>query len=90
MRIPVTAKSVIPDLYIEEKKIDFGKVTYGDQKVMPVTIYNRSNITAKLILDIREYPEFEIIMPDPNADDDIHSEIMVPIHEHPKYDDILN
>ena len=49
---------------------------------------NHSDITAKLELDIRDYPEFEIILPDPNADDDIHSEIMVPIHENPKYDDI--
>jgi hypothetical protein len=40
-------------------------------------------------LDIRDYPEFEIILPDPNADDDVHSEIMVTIHENPKYDDIL-
>ena len=48
---------------------------------MALTIINQSDITAKLELDIRDYPEFEIILPDPNADDDIHSEIMVPIHE---------
>lgn len=90
LRIPVGAKTVVPDLFIEEPVIDFGGVTFGDQKVMPITIYNRSDVTAKLILDIREYPEFEIIVPDPHADDDIHSEIMVPIHEHPKYEDILN
>jgi hypothetical protein len=48
---------------------------------MALTIINDSDITAKLELDIRDYPEFEIILPDPNADDDIHSEIMVPIHE---------
>jgi hypothetical protein len=52
---------------------------------------NNSDITAKLILDIREYPEFEIIAPDPNADDDVHSEIMAPHEEKkdaPKFEDI--
>ena len=73
---------------IEEDMIDFGGVTFGDTKVLPITITNESDITAKIELDIRDYPEFEIILPDPNADDDIHSEIMVPIHESPKYEDI--
>jgi len=48
---------------------------------MPVTIINNSDISAKLILDIREYPEFELIMPPPQDDDDAHSEIMTPLHE---------
>jgi len=56
--------------------------------VLSLTIINNSDITAKLELDIRDFPEFEIILPDVNADDDIHSEIMVPIHEQPKYEDI--
>lgn len=71
----------MPEIEIEEQNIDFGGVTFGDQKVLPLTIFNHSDITAKLELDIRDYPEFEIILPDPNQDDDIHSEIMVPIHE---------
>lgn len=41
-----------------------------------MTIHNNSDITAKLILDIRDYPEFEIIPPDASPDDDVHSEIM--------------
>lgn len=57
-------------------------MTLGDHKTMPITIINNSDITAKLELDIRDYPEFEIILPDANADDDVHSEIMEPIHEH--------
>jgi len=67
-------------------------VTIGDQKELPLTIVNNSDITAKLILDIRNYPEFEIIAPDPNPDDDVHSEIMAP-HEYKKiperYEDIV-
>lgn len=87
--MPVKARSIVPDIYIEESSIDFQGVTIGDQKELPITIINNSDITAKIILDIRDYPEFEIILPDPNADDDVHSEIMVTIHESPKYDDIL-
>lgn len=87
-RLPVRAQSIVPEIFIEERTIDFGGVTFGDQKVLPLTIINNSDITAKLELDIRDYKEFEIILPDPNPDDDIHSEIMVPIHESPKYDDI--
>lgn len=87
LRLPVRANAIIPDIFIEEKTVDFGGVTLGDQKILPLTIINESDITAKIELDIRDYPEFEIIPPEPNADDDVHSEIMVPIHESPKYDD---
>jgi hypothetical protein len=79
----------VPDIEIEERQIDFGGVTFGDTKVLPLTFINESDITAKVEIDIRDYPEFEIILPDPNPDDDIHSEIMVPIHESPKYEDIM-
>jgi hypothetical protein len=48
---------------------------------MPITIVNNSDISAKLRLDIREFGEFEIVMPPPREDDDVHSEIMVPINE---------
>jgi hypothetical protein len=45
---------------------------------MTVTIVNNSDISAKLVLDIRDYPEFELIMPPSRDDDDVHSEIMQP------------
>jgi hypothetical protein len=89
LKIPVTVNAIVPDIFIEEQQVDFGPVTFGDQKTMPLTIMNHSDITAKLILDIRDFPEFEIILPDPNADDDVHSEIMVPIDEATKYEDIV-
>jgi hypothetical protein len=43
-----------------------------------------------VILDMREYPEFDFILPEPSPDDDVHSEIMVPIVENAKYEDIVN
>jgi hypothetical protein len=50
---------------------------------MPLTIVNNSDFTAKLILDLRDRPEFEIIAPEASPDDDVHSEIMAP-HEDKK------
>jgi hypothetical protein len=70
--------------------IDFGGITFGDQKTLPLTVVNESDIPAKVILDMREYPEFDFILPEPSPDDDVHSEIMVPITENPKYEDIVN
>jgi rhodanese-related sulfurtransferase len=41
---------------------------------------NNSNIDAKLILDLRDYPEFEISVPTESMDkEDLTSEIIVPI-----------
>jgi hypothetical protein len=76
----------VPELEILEAAADFGGVTLGDQRIMPLSIMNHSDITAKIELDIRDHPEFEIILPDPSADDDIHSEIMVAIQEKPNYE----
>lgn len=90
LRIPVIVNSIVPEVLIEEDKIDFGGITFGDQKTLPISIINNSDITAKVILDMREWPEFDFMLPDPNPDDDVHSEIMVPIVENPKYEDIVN
>ena len=39
---------------------------------------------------MREYPEFDFILPEPSPDDDVHSEIMVPIVDNPKYEELVN
>jgi hypothetical protein len=90
LKIPVIVNSIAPEIYIEEKSIDFGGITFGDSKTLPLTIINESDITAKVILDMREYPEFDFILPEPSPDDDVHSEIMVPIDDHPKYEELVN
>jgi len=91
IKIPVKANIIAPEVFIEEKEINFGGVTIGDQKTMDLTIHNNSDISAKLELDIREYPDFEIIVPKADNDDDVASEIMEPIEEQPlQYQDIVN
>ena len=63
LKMPVRACAKIPDIEIAETGLDFGGITLGDSKTLSLTVYNHSDIPAKLILDIREYPEFEIILP---------------------------
>lgn len=90
LKLPVHACAKIPEIYIEEPQLDYGGITVGDSKTLPFTIYNRSDIPAKLILDIREYPEFEIILPPSNQDDDVVSELMVPIADEAPQKDAEN
>ncbi len=80
IKIPVHATAIVPQVRIAEDNLDFGGVTFGDAKIIPMTIANKSNIEAKLILDLRDYPEFEISVPrDLNDKEDVTSEIIVPI-----------
>jgi hypothetical protein len=39
-------------------------------------------------MDLRDHEEFEIILPQESIDDDVVSEIMVPINEQPEFEDI--
>ena len=69
------AQSIIPQVSIEEDAFDFGGVTFGDCKTLPLTLVNDSNIEARLILDLRELPEFEVSISPEMLDDDVASEI---------------
>ena len=62
LKVPVRANAIVPDVKIEEDIFDYGGVTFGDSKILPLTIHNDSNIDAKIILDLRDYPEFELIL----------------------------
>lgn len=73
---------MIPKVKIEQDILDFQGVTFGDAKILPLTLINDSNIDAKLVLDLRDFPEFEIFLPAESVDpEDITSEILVPISE---------
>jgi len=80
--LTVLANAIIPDVRIEEEVFDFGGVTFGDSKVLPLTIHNDSNIEALLILDMRQYgEEFAVSLAQEMEIDDVASEIMVPVPE---------
>lgn len=84
------AQSIIPQVSIEEDAFDFGGVTFGDSKTLPLTLVNDSNIEARLILDLRELPEFEVSISPEMLDDDVASEIMVPMTDEIKNLNDLN
>lgn len=90
LKLAVRAVAKIPDIEIEEAELDFGGITFGDSKTLPLTVYNHSDIPAKLILDIREHNEFEIILPAQTHDDDVVSEIMVAVPEDQNFKDLEN
>lgn len=80
IKVPIHANAVIPQVRIDEEFFDFGGVTFGDSKLLPLTLVNSSSIDAKVILDLRDYPEFEITLPHDAVDkNDITNEIIVPI-----------
>jgi hypothetical protein len=83
LRLPIRALVKEPELQIEQQELNFGGVTRGDSKELPLKIYNHSNILAKLKLDIRDYEEFEIYVAKTNHDpeDDAVSEIMAAASE---------
>jgi len=90
IKVPVRAHSVVPQVKIVEEVFDFGGVTFGDSKTLDLTLENESSIEAKLIVDLREFPEFELnLYPEVAEEDDLLSEIMVPITEE-KYHNFQN
>jgi len=88
LEIPIKANSLKPDVKIEEEEFDFAGVTFGDSKILPLTIHNFSPIDAKIIMDLREYPEFELIVDDAMQDNDTASELMVPINDEVNYNNL--
>lgn len=59
---PVTLKlsgeSKIPELSLVEKTFEFGLVVVGSEFRVPMTLVNKSLISACLILDVVDHPEF--------------------------------
>jgi hypothetical protein len=61
--VPVTAVAITPDVYIRETDIDFGGIKVGNTATETFTLINNSNIDAHLFLDLRDYPELEVCLP---------------------------
>ena len=65
MIIPVQAKVIIPDVYIQEDSVEFGGITQGNTATETFTLCNDSPIGINLYLDLREHTELEISIEDP-------------------------
>lgn len=60
--LQVRANVVIPEVEILEQSFDFPKASYGETKVLKLTIKNNSELSAIVIIDLRshEYKNFRI------------------------------
>jgi len=54
LKIPFIVKASIPMVVIREEQLDFGSITVqGTPVQIPLTLQNKSNVTANLKLDLR-------------------------------------
>lgn len=60
LRIPLHAESVVPDVAMEQAGFEFGGVALGGDMSLPMTVMNKGNIAASLILDLTQYDGFSI------------------------------
>ncbi|QDZ22861.1 hypothetical protein HOP50_09g54090 [Chloropicon primus] len=60
LTIPVTGESMIPELVLAQDEFDFKSIYIGGAGRLPMTICNQSIISASLIVDLVEYPEFSL------------------------------
>lgn len=51
--IKVKAKVILPDVYILQEEFNFGFASFGEKETLPLTIFNNSDINAKIIVDFR-------------------------------------
>jgi hypothetical protein len=65
IKLPITFKALIPDIRLIQDEIDFGDVTAGTSKKLPLVLENHSEIPAILYLDLGTFPGFELIGPPP-------------------------
>lgn len=60
LKCTVTWDAVVPNISILQDELDFGFVTQGMSKIIPLTIDNRGRIAATAYLDFSSLPEFSI------------------------------
>jgi hypothetical protein len=54
-----TGEAIYPSLTLDEESMNFGKVAVDSEYRLPMTITNKSPISASLRLDLSQYPDFK-------------------------------
>lgn len=57
LRLPFSVQTIIPSVIIKEDVFNFGQLTKDNSGHLEMTILNRSEIPAELILDMRTEEE---------------------------------
>jgi hypothetical protein len=61
VRLGIAYEAIIPDVRLLQDEMDFGEVTTGISKTLPLVLENKSRIAATLYLDMSAFPDFDLI-----------------------------
>jgi len=57
--LPLSGESVLPEIEIDTEASDFGGVTIGTNEIRSLSLQNKSDVSALLLLDLGEHLDFE-------------------------------
>eukprot|EP00964_Phaeocystis_antarctica_P127431 scaffold91099_cov30-Phaeocystis_antarctica.AAC.1 len=66
----MAAEACVPEVAVAEDELDFGGLVVGANSKQPLTLVNRSAVTAMLYCDLSDQPEFELQLFKLGGDDD--------------------
>ena len=70
VKLAMAAEACVPEVAVAEDELDFGGLVVGASSKQPLTLVNRSAVTAMLFCDLSDQPEFELQLFKPGGDDD--------------------
>eukprot|EP00929_Paragymnodinium_shiwhaense_P088700 TRINITY_DN49010_c0_g1_i1.p1 TRINITY_DN49010_c0_g1~~TRINITY_DN49010_c0_g1_i1.p1 ORF type:complete len:2929 (-),score=783.00 TRINITY_DN49010_c0_g1_i1:108-8894(-) len=74
IKLPIQAQAVVPNIEFVEEEIDFGQITLGAIKVMPISLCNSSAVDGTLYVNLQPHPEFTLSLLEENKDANHNSE----------------
>lgn len=81
-KLPLIGNAIVPDVEIQQEEFNFGGITIGATACQVLSIDNRGDIPAVMHVDLTDYPDFTIEMPEDMLGDDTES-VIVPIGTKP-------
>jgi hypothetical protein len=58
--MPCRAEGVVPQVHVEEPALQYSPTFIGTTQVQPLTLNNTTPVTATLMCDLMQLPEFDI------------------------------
>ncbi|PNW70067.1 hypothetical protein CHLRE_17g704300v5 [Chlamydomonas reinhardtii] len=63
VRIPFRAEAVVPHVEVLQDEFVFNQVFVGSSSRLPLTLHNTSPVSATLMCDLVQHPEFQLLCP---------------------------